>query len=105
MVSAHLPCLQVWGATLAYYLKPFLEEAGQILPVTAATFGLDGSTLPVFTAAHVVTMFLQGSTLLLGSVLSLLLTRKLGHRPWLVVTPQCLAILGLTAELYYLIVR
>lgn len=98
-------CIQVWGSTLAFYLKQLLEEAGRILPVTAATFGLDGDSLPVFAADHAVTMFLQGSTLLFGAALSLVLTRKIAHKPWLVVTPQCLTILGLTAELYYLIVR
>lgn len=98
-------CTQVWGATLSYYLKPLLEEAGRILPVTAATFYADGDGLPVFVANHAVTMFLQAVTLLSGTGLSLLLTRKIGHQPWLVLTPQCLTILGLTAELYYLIVR
>lgn len=49
----------VWGATLAHYLQPFLEEAGNILPVTASTFHLDGSGLPVITADHAVTQFLQ----------------------------------------------
>lgn len=50
-------------------------------------------------------MFLQAAALLLGSILSLMLTRKIGNKPWLVLTPQCLAIVGLTAELYYLIIR
>lgn len=102
------PCVcrvQVWGATLSYYLKPLLEEAGRILPVTAATFGGDGDGLPTFIADHSVTMFLQASALLLGTGLSLMLTRKVGQKPWLVLTPQCLTILGFTAELYYLIIR
>jgi F0F1-type ATP synthase assembly protein I len=43
--------------------------------------------------------------LLFGAGLSLLLTRKIGSRPWLVLTPQCLTILGFTAELWYLLVR
>lgn len=99
------PAVQVWGATLSYYLRPFLEEAGRILPVTAETFGLSGAGLPVFVAAHPVTTFLQATSLLLGSGLSLVLTRKVGQKPWLVLTPQCLTILGFTAELWYLIVR
>lgn len=49
----------VWGGTLAHYLQQFLEEAGNILPVTAATFGMDGSRLPVLAADHAVTEFLQ----------------------------------------------
>eukprot|EP00878_Enallax_costatus_P012168 GHUV01012706.1.p2 GENE.GHUV01012706.1~~GHUV01012706.1.p2 ORF type:complete len:157 (+),score=59.99 GHUV01012706.1:1176-1646(+) len=95
----------VWGATLSHYLRQFLEEAGNILPVTAATFGLDGSSLPSVTADHAVTEFLQGSTLLAGAFFSLLATRKVGARPWLVLAPQCLTILGFTAELWYLVVR
>jgi hypothetical protein len=95
----------VWSATLSFYLKPFLEEAGRILPVTASTFGAESDSLPVFVADHSVTMFLQAATLLLGTGLSLMLTRKIGQKPWLVLTPQCLTILGFTAELYYLIIR
>lgn len=98
-------CVQVWGATLSYYLKPFLEEAGRILPVTAETFGASGAGLPVLVAAHPVTTFLQATALLAGSGLSLLLTRKIGQKPWLVLTPQCMTILGFTAELWYLIIR
>lgn len=49
----------VWAATLAHYLPNFLEEAGLILPVTAATFGLNGAGLPSFVADHAVTEFLQ----------------------------------------------
>jgi hypothetical protein len=49
----------VWGATLSHYLPALLEEAGAILPVTAATFGLDGSGLPSLVADHAVTQFLQ----------------------------------------------
>jgi hypothetical protein len=100
---AYLPLL--WGATLAHYTQPLLEEGGLILPVTAATFGLNGAGLPVLVADHAVTGFLQG-TLLLGSAgLSLLLARKIAQRKWSVLAPQCLAVLGLTAELWYLIVR
>jgi hypothetical protein len=49
----------VWGATLSHYLPALLEEAGAIMPVTAATFGLDGSGLPSLVADHAVTQFLQ----------------------------------------------
>eukprot|EP00883_Tetradesmus_obliquus_P009178 jgi/Sobl393_1/19957/SZX72903.1 len=94
----------VWGATLSHYLPAFLEEAGSILPVTAATFGLDGAGLPSLVADHAVTQFLQGTVLLASAGLSLLLTRKIGARPWLVLTPQCCTILGFTAELWYLLV-
>jgi hypothetical protein len=49
----------VWGATLSHYIPALLEEAGLILPVTAATFGLDGAGLPSLVADHAVTQFLQ----------------------------------------------
>eukprot|EP00879_Flechtneria_rotunda_P013356 GHRR01013946.1.p1 GENE.GHRR01013946.1~~GHRR01013946.1.p1 ORF type:complete len:902 (+),score=300.53 GHRR01013946.1:340-3045(+) len=95
----------VWGATLSHYLHSLLEEAGTIAPATAATFGLQSEGLPVLVANHAVTEFLQGSVLLAGAGLSLLLTRKIGARPWRLLLPQCLAIMGFTAELWYLIVR
>jgi hypothetical protein len=50
-------------------------------------------------------LLLQGTVLLASAGLSLLLTRKIGSRPWLVLTPQCCTILGFTAELWYLLVR
>lgn len=46
---------------------------------------------------------LQGSTLLFGAALSLVLTRKLGARPWAELVPQCLLIALFTAELWSLI--
>jgi hypothetical protein len=73
--------------------------------VTAATFGLEGWALglPTFVVDPVVTEFLQGSTLLFGAALSLVLTRKLGARPWAQLAPQCLLIVLFTAELWALI--
>lgn len=45
----------------------------------------------------------QGTCLLSGAALSLLLTRKIGARPWLRLAPQCVAILGFTAQLWVLL--
>lgn len=45
-VAGYLPL--VWAGTLAYYLDNAFEEAGLILPVAAATFGLDAPWLPTF---------------------------------------------------------
>lgn len=64
---------------------------------------MDGEWLPVAVADPAVVAFLQGSTLLTGSSLSLLLTRKLGARPWNALWGQCAAICGFTAELWYLL--
>ena len=46
----------------------------------------------------------QGTTLLAGAGLSLLLTRKVGARPWRDLTPQCALIAAFTAELWWLII-
>jgi hypothetical protein len=48
----------VLGANLAHYLRLFLNEAGRILPFSFATFGLDGSSLPIFIAHPAVVSFL-----------------------------------------------
>jgi hypothetical protein len=45
----------VWAGTLAYYLDNAFEEAGLVLPVAAATFGLDMPWLPTFVVDPVVT--------------------------------------------------
>lgn len=44
-------------ANLAYYLQLGLAEAGRILPVTWATFGFDGSNLPILVAHPAVINF------------------------------------------------
>lgn len=62
-----------------------------------------GKELPVFVEDGAVTAFLQGTCLLSGAALSLLLTRKIGARPWVRLAPQCLAVLGFTAELWALL--
>lgn len=45
----------------------------------------------------------QGSTLLFGAFLSLVMTRKLGAQPWKQLWPQCLVIGLFTWELWQLI--
>ena len=75
--------------------------------MAASTFGLEEppSWLPTYTADFAVTSFLQGSTLLFGAALSLVLTRRLGGVPWRLLLPQCGLIFLFTAELWELIVR
>ena len=46
---------------------------------------------------------LQGTTLLAGAALSLLLTRKLAARPWAALVPQVAGVAAFSAELWYLI--
>ncbi|MGQ9836643.1 MAG: sigma 54-interacting transcriptional regulator [Cyanobacteriota bacterium] len=78
MIYGYLPL--VLGGTLAFYWPLFLEEAGRILPVTWATFGQTGSTLPIWTAHPAVSHFLQGSTLILALILSWVLTGKIARQ-------------------------
>ncbi|MFS8911670.1 sigma 54-interacting transcriptional regulator [Synechococcus sp. H60.3] len=97
MIYGYLPL--VLGGTLAFYWPLFLTEAGQVLPVTWATFFQTGSALPVLWQAHpAVIQFLQGSTLILALLLSWALTGKIARRSlqW----PYHLAALGLEVSLW-----
>jgi len=90
-------------ASLAHYLLLGLSEAGQILPIFWATWGLPatGATL----AAHpAVISFLQGSALIAGALLSMVLTQKIGRQPWRQLMPQHSVTIGLSLLLWQLIV-
>lgn len=78
----------VLGANLAYYLKLGLGEGGRILPVAFATFGFKGAQLPILVAHPAVISFLQGTTLVFGVLLSVLLTQKIAHQPLKILLPQ-----------------
>ena len=67
----------VLAGNLAHYLRLGLSEGGRLLPVTFATFGLNGEGLPMLVAHPAVIAFLQGVTLIAGVVLSILLTQKI----------------------------
>jgi hypothetical protein len=90
--------------TLAHYLRLFLTEAGRVLPVSAATIGLSGVNLPVVVAHPAVIAFLQGTSLLVGALLAIILTQKIARYPLRLLIPQHLATLGLTVALWGLIV-
>lgn len=93
----------VWGATLAFWLGPALQEGGHILPIATATIGWDSSTwLPAFEPHPAVTSFLQHSTLLAGAGLSALLTLKLTSKPWTTWLLYPATVTAFTAELWYL---
>lgn len=94
----------VLGGNLAHYLRLGLTEAGRILPVTLATFGYGQLPAPVVVAHPAVIAFLQGVTLVIAALLSILLTQKIARQPLLKLLPQHLAILGLTVMLWQLIV-
>ncbi|MGB3208791.1 MAG: sigma 54-interacting transcriptional regulator [Crinalium sp.] len=95
----------VLGANLAHYLKLGLGEAGRILPVTMATFGLSGQNLPVFVAHPAVISFLQGTTLIFSVLLTVILTQKIARQPLRLLLPQHLATLVLAASLWAIIVN
>lgn len=94
----------VLGANLAHYLRLGLGEAGRILPVTLATFGYSGASMPVLVAHPAVTAFLQGVTLIFAVFLTVVLTQKIARQPLRSLLPQHLATVVLTASLWIIIV-
>jgi transcriptional regulator with AAA-type ATPase domain/NAD-dependent dihydropyrimidine dehydrogenase PreA subunit len=94
----------VLGGTLAHYLRLGLTEAGRVVPVTLATFGMSGISAPVVVADPAVIAFLQGTTLIVSTCLSILLTQKIARQPFWSLLPQHLATLGFTIALWQLIV-
>ncbi|KJH71711.1 ATPase AAA [Aliterella atlantica CENA595] len=94
----------VLGANLAHYLRLGLGEAGRILPVTLATFGYSGASMPVLVAHPAVTAFLQGVTLIFAVFLTVVLTQKIARQPLRSLLPQHLATVSLAASLWIIIV-
>jgi transcriptional regulator with AAA-type ATPase domain/NAD-dependent dihydropyrimidine dehydrogenase PreA subunit len=78
----------VFMGNIAHYLQLGLGEAGKILPVALATFGLEGGNLPIFVAHPAVISFLQGTALLIGVLTSIFLTRKIAKQPYKLLVPQ-----------------
>jgi len=95
----------VLAGNLAHHLRLGLTEAGRILPVTFATFGLSGEGLPVFVAHPAVMAFLQGVTLIAGVLLSMVLTQKIASQPVRSLLLQHLGIVALGISLWAIIVH
>ena len=95
----------VLAGNLAHYLDLGLTEGGRILPVTMATFSLDGSTLPILVAHPAVIDFLQGTCMIFGVLLSILLTQKIARQQFKYLLPQHLAIVILAIAMWQIIVR
>ncbi|MDJ0696427.1 cyclic nucleotide-binding domain-containing protein [Mastigocoleus sp. MO_188.B34] len=93
----------VLGGNLAHYLHLGLTEGGRILPVTLATFGLDGTQLPVIIAHPAVISFLQGSTLIISTLLTFLLTQKIARQPLKKIIWQHFASLTLAISMWKII--
>ncbi len=95
----------VLAGNLAHHLRLGLTEAGRILPVTFATFGLNGEGLPIWVAHPAVIAFLQGVTLIAGVLLSMVLTQKIASQPVRSLLLQHLGIVALGISLWAIIVR
>ena len=94
----------VWAANLAHYLRLGLSEGGRVLPVTMATIGLSGESLPVAVAHPAVIAFLQGVALILGILLSLWVLQRIARQPLAQLWPHALGLLVITASLWKLVV-
>lgn len=109
LAYGYLPLLLF--ASLAHYLLLGLSEAGQIIPVFWATWGyttaahtVGGAPTFEIIAHPAVIAFLQGTALLTGAMLSILLTQKIGRQPWIKLLPQHSVTISVTALLWQLIV-
>ena len=108
LAYGYLPLLLF--ASLSHYLLLGLSEAGQIIPVAFATAGRAINTSGIASSsfsmvAHpAVIAFLQGAALITGTLLSILLTQKIGRQSWIKLLPQHCLIISLTAVLWQLIV-
>ena len=73
--------------------------------VSAATVHMEGlgSKLPVLVMEESVVAFLQGTTLLIGLIGSIILQRKLQAQPWNLSIPQTTTMFVLFTEMWYLI--
>jgi len=94
----------VLGGTLAHYLRLGLGEAGRILPVTWATFGLSGEGLPVWVLHPATVAFLQATTLMVSLILTVVLTQKIARKSMRSLLGQHLAAIILTASMWLIIV-
>lgn len=94
----------VLGGNLAHYLRLGLGEAGRILPLSFATFGFSGEGLPILVSHPAVIDFLQGATLIISVLLSILLTQKIARQPLKQLLPQHLAMVIIGMGLWAVIV-
>lgn len=94
----------VLAGNLAHYLRLGLGEGGRILPVTFATFGLNSESLPILVAHPAVIAFLQGTTLIAGVILTVLLTQKIARQTIRSLLPQHLGAVVLGVCLWAIIV-
>lgn len=94
----------VLGGNLAHYFKLGLEEGGQIIPVTFATFGQINENLPSFIAHPAAIACLQGIALIVALLVTIFLTQKIAKRSIGSLIPQHLASVCLLVSLWISIV-
>jgi NAD-dependent dihydropyrimidine dehydrogenase PreA subunit len=94
----------VLGGNLAHFTRLGLTEAGRIIPVTVATFGMNGAGLPFIAADPIIIAFLQGVILIISVWLSIFLTQKIARQPILNLLPQHLATVAIGSILWKIIV-
>lgn len=89
MAYGYLPL--VLAANLAHYLHLGLTEMGRVIPVSLATVGLSGGERLAVTVHPAVIAFLQGSTLIAGVLLSMVVAQKIARQPFRCLLPQHIA--------------
>ncbi|MBL1176172.1 sigma 54-interacting transcriptional regulator [Pantanalinema sp. GBBB05] len=96
----------VLGGNLAHFLRLGLTEAGRVIPVTFATFGLStGTADSLIAVAHpAVIAFLQAVTLVGTVWLSVFLTQRIARQPFLKLLPQHLATFAIGSLMWKVIV-
>jgi hypothetical protein len=94
----------VLAGNLAHYLKLWMGEAGRILPVSLATFGLSGEGLPILVAHPAAIAFLQGTALIFGVILSIILTQKIVRQSFKLLSLQHLCTVLLAFGMWKVIV-
>jgi transcriptional regulator with AAA-type ATPase domain/NAD-dependent dihydropyrimidine dehydrogenase PreA subunit len=95
----------VLGGNLAHYWQLGLSEAGRIIPVTLATFNLSQTGAPELIADPAVIDFLQGTTLMLTSVLSIILMQKIARQSFSKLWAQHGVTVGVTGLMWWMIIR
>jgi hypothetical protein len=102
VIYAYLPL--VLAGNLAHYLPSAMTEAGQILPVTARTFGFSGEGLPTLTWSLEVAQFLQGAILLLILGFSIFPLLKITGRPLVKTIPHLVLMAVMVVAWYSLLI-
>ena len=91
-----------WAANLAHWSALMLREDGHFMPIIAATFGMEAAGLPSWTISPDVLGFLQGSLLIGGGLMSVILTGIISRRGGVdQIAPQVMSIIAMTVALGY----